>query len=471
MTQRTTDTTVAASRPPAARVLPGFVRTLWPVLGSLTLVLVMLRFGIIPLAALATALAASWIAYRFHRLSVAALVLVVLVPQLLHMLQVLPEGWDVIGGGVRISDLILVGMWGAITVRLVNGDDRPKEERLFIAVSLLVAAVLLVAVARNWGVYGLSALGEFRFRYLILGLPVYLALGGDSAATRAWFIRWLVWAPVAGALLLLPVVSAEKGWALGEVSRFYPSWISLALLLAGVWVGLMNGEPQRALSRGVSYGVFAFVAVVIVKDAHRSVWLVAVACLIVLLVTRVVEVRRLWLWAAGAVTVGVIALVGLGALSSTLDYVVTRGQAFINPTEDPTSYWRLSVWRAYLQPFLEDPLFGQGFGGYWDVYVPELGARVITSPHSMYVQTLVKMGLLGMAALLGWFLTVFRLLVRSGFRSESVSQSRRVTLVLGLVAVVASLVYGAVYPLDFWLLAWIGLALAELFHGGAADAE
>ncbi|MRR38082.1 hypothetical protein EG829_26225, partial [bacterium] len=307
--KRTSASTLNVTRPARGGAS---LLALWPLAASLLLALPILRIGIAPIAAVAGVVAVSLLAHRFRRIAVAALVLSFLIPSLLQMIQLLPDGWDIIGGGVRISDVILVGMWGASFALMVQRREVTQAQRTLVAVSLVLAAVLLVAVVRNWPAYGLSALGEFRFRYLILGLPVYLALGADSAVFRLWTARWVAWAPVIGTMLALPMVASAKGWSLGEASRFYPSSISLALLLAAIWVTLRSADLERGFPQAASYGVLAFIVVLIVKDAHRSVWLVALACLIVLLGTRVVEVKRFWLWAVGLVLSALIGLVLMG---------------------------------------------------------------------------------------------------------------------------------------------------------------
>lgn len=440
----------------------------WPFVGSLLVAGGVYRLGIAPLAAIAVAIVASWIAYQFRMVAVMTLLLSVLVPQLVHMVGILPENWDALGGGVRITDLILVGMWGASAALLVGRRHRSRSENIFIGISLGLAALLFVAVARNWSAYGLSALGEFRFRYLILGLPVFLALGLDSPRSRLLAARALAWAPVVGVSVMLPVVGALRGWGLGQASRFYPSAISLALLLAAMWIGLSSRGSHGRKVPALAYGAYALIALVILKDAHRSVWLVAGVSVVVLAWLRVIRIRQMWAWGLLALIGGTAAIILSSSGVNLLGYVVARGQAFIDPASDPTSSWRLMVWKAYVGTLMDNPLFGQGFGGYWDVYVPEFGARVITSPHSMYVQTLVKTGLVGMLALLGWFAASLRALVRSRSEVGSILRPVQGMIVIGIVAVVASLVYGTVYALDFWALAWMGIALAEAFHGEAA---
>lgn len=440
----------------------------WPVGVSIVLALGVYRMGVTVFVAVSAAIAASFLAYRFRLSAVLALLLSVLIPQLALTVDLLPDNWDALGGGVRIADLILVGMWGASAALLVSRRHRFRSENIFIGISLGLAALLFVAVARNWSAYGLSALGEFRFRYLILGLPVFLALGLDSPRSRLLAARLLAWAPVVGVSVMLPVVGALRGWGLGEASRFYPSAISLALLLAAIWIGLSSEGSHGGVAPGLAYGAFTLIALVILKDAHRSVWLVAGVSLLMLVWLRVIKIQRLWVWAPLALIGGTLVIVLSASGANPVDYVVARGQAFLDPASDPTSNWRLMVWKAYSAVLRNNPLFGQGFGGYWDVYVPEFGARVITSPHSMYAQTLVKTGLVGMLALLGWFAVSLRALVRSRSQIVPIARPGQEMIVLGVVAIGASLAYGTVYALEFWPLAWMGLALAEKFRGEAA---
>lgn len=441
-----------------------FARTAWPVAASLAIALGVYVVGVGPIAALGAAIAVSWFAYRFRVWTTAALAISILIPQLMLMTTVLPENWGSLGGGVRISDLILVGMWGAIIGLGFSSDHRHKVQRTFVSICFVLAVLLLVAIVRNWSVYGLSALGEFRFRYLILGFPVYLALGMDSPRSRTSVSRMMAWLPILGVVIALPIVGMSNGWAVGEASRFYPSEISIALLYSVVWLGLTRGGgavPQR----GLMYAAFLLAAVFIVADSHRSVWLVAAVSVLLLLRLGVIRVERIWSW-------GLVTLIGAAAIFAVLGvtgtdvvaYVAKRGSAFMNPIGDSSSYWRLVVWKAYIDPWLSNPMFGQGFGGYWDVYVPELGTRIVAFPHSMYIQTLVKLGVVGMAALLAWFAAAWRVLLRAYRGPTAAAGILRSLAPMGLVAVAGSLAYGTVYALEFWSLGWIGLALSEAFR-------
>lgn len=440
------------------------MRLLWPVLFSGILAVAVWRVGVVVVAALAGVVVASWLAYRFRAATTMTLLLVTLLPLLLQMTGLLPDTWDLIGSGVRFGDLILAGMAGATAMMLLNGGIERARSRVLARVFALMVVVLLISALRNWGAYGISAFGELRFRYLILALPMYLAIGLDREGVRRAIARSLAWFPLLGVVAFLPIVGSTKGWAIGAASRFYPSAISLAVLFSVIWISMSHRETSRK-STISTYAVFAVAALVIVADSHRSVWLVAAACVLLLTWLGVIHIGRIWSWGLLAVTlaVAVVSILSLSGLD-VLQYLAIRGQAFVNPSADQTSYWRLVVWKAYLQPWLQSPLLGEGLGGYWNIYVPELDTAVATFPHSMYVQTLVKLGAVGMATLLAWFAAAWRVLVRTIRRAPGSVGSRSPLVVMGILAVASSLVYGTVYTLDFWNLAWIGVGLAEVLN-------
>lgn len=437
------------------------IARVWPLGAALLLSLALYRFGIELLVAAAAGLALAWLAYGFRKATIAALYLAVLVPQLFLMVGVLPADWDVIAAGVRISDALLVGMLGATIVMLFVGGERSRGERRLIGASIVLGALLLFAILRNIGLYGISAPGEFRFRYLVLSLPLYMALSIRDGHDLASLQRLLAALPVMGVIATLPVVVAVKGWGVGAESRFYPSAISLALLYSAIWFGISQTGGKARGGRGWTVAVLLLAGVFIVADSHRSVWLVAALSVFVLVRYGFMRLDRVWAWGLGAVLGGaaVGTIVTLSGVN-VLEYVSTRASAFLNPAADGTSYWRLVVWKAYLGPWLSNPLFGQGFGAYWDVYVPEFGARTTVFPHSLYVVTLVKLGLAGLIALVGWFSAGWRVLL-SRSSDERNKERISVPIMMGMLGILGTLAYGTVYHLEVWSLAWMGVGLAE----------
>ena len=56
--------------------------------------------------------------------------------------------------------------------------------------------------------------------------------------------------------------------------------------------------------------------------------------------------------------------------------------------------WRLVQWKEQMTKFYDSPIIGEGFGSYWGFSgnPGDLGVQ----PHNLYVQTLVKLGTVGM---------------------------------------------------------------------------
>jgi len=438
----------------------------WPVAASIAVACALYVAGLGPLVLLCGVLVVSFIAYRFRVLTVAAMAASLVAKDLMHMNQLLPAGWDSLLGSAGLSDIALVGMWGASVAILMRRTQRSRAEKWLLAMAFAVVVILVGAILRNLGSFGLGALGEFRMRYLMLGLPVYLALGMDVRRSRDAVARILVWAPIIGVMVFLPILGTLQGWAVGPSSRFFPSAVSLMLVYSAVWLSMDRTQVGGPARRLLKYASFPLIAAVVLADGHRSVWLVAAVTLLMLVILGVVRLDRIWSWGLAGIAVAAAAVVVIELAGvDVIDYVTLRSAAFVNPTADTTSYWRLAVWRAYLEPIRQHLVFGEGLGGYWGIFVPEFDADIVTMPHSIYIQTLVKLGIAGLGVLLLWFWTAWRALWQARRRYASSGSQQDVLIVMGLVAIVGSLTYGTVYSFEPWSFGWIGLALASVFRG------
>ena len=73
----------------------------------------------------------------------------------------------------------------------------------------------------------------------------------------------------------------------------------------------------------------------------------------------------------------------------------------------------MAVWDSSIKSILEKPLFGQGFGGYWNIFVPELNTTFNLPPHNLYIHTVVKIGLIGLILYLIIILKIYKKLKRA----------------------------------------------------------
>ena len=105
------------------------------------------------------------------------------VPEIFGALaKIYPEysNWFFLGGGVRAQDAILVLMLVAVALKLFFDKNRKHKNLHLIFIVSLLYILFFIEIFRNYNIYGISALGEFRFRYLVLVLPLYITIFFDT---------------------------------------------------------------------------------------------------------------------------------------------------------------------------------------------------------------------------------------------------------------------------------------------------
>ena len=135
-----------------------------------------------------------------------------------------------LGGGVRLTDLLLCGLAVAASIRLLNPASREKMGMLLTAAACF-SVWLLLEVLRNYPSVGLSAFGEVRTRYLILILPFFAAVSlRDKRAVKS-MLNVFVFIGLVLPIILTPLVLYLNGWALSAKGSIYNAQISLGILL------------------------------------------------------------------------------------------------------------------------------------------------------------------------------------------------------------------------------------------------
>jgi O-antigen ligase len=387
------------------------------------------------------------------------------IPALAQTTSLLPTDAFILSGGVRAVDAILLAMAAAAglrLVRLVAGSARSRLPVALLVASAAFAAYLAMEAARNLPAYGLSTYGELRFSHLVLVVIPYLALLADTPLRRRRLARIVIAWSIIAPLLFAPIVAYDHQWAIGPSSRFFPAIVSLGMVYALVAWYLSERDPDlRASLPLLAVATLGVLALVIV-DSHRSVWLAAAVLALVLVFLSGRLKAGLIRWLVYSVLVVLLLLVaGTVAGASPLQYIASRGSAFLWPSGDLTAAWRIALWRAYLPVIKADWLFGQGFGAYWSAGTDR--GFITTSPHSLYVLTLVKTGVVG---LLLYLAAATALLIALGGHLRRVRWSRRTTddvlVLMGAVVFVSSSLYYLAYGLDLYSPVWVGLGVAAL---------
>jgi O-antigen ligase len=410
------------------------------------------------------------IAYRWSMFTMAAFLVLGPFSNILHMTYAGPlvEGMSI--GAVRPIDALLVAMMGATLVRIVVLSLRQQDYRFQAGVrsfGALLVAWFVLEIVRNIVGYGLSAPGEFRYLYLVLVLPVYVAVFFVGAEERRRLLKAVVLTATLITLCCVPVIGLMKGWGVGPTSRFLPSVISLGLVLGWVAFYLAVRAGGLRVSPRVVWLLALPVAALVLVDGHRSVWLVTLVTPITLLLVGEFKLGHVSgrIVPVGA-AIGLLFTMVIAAGVNPVPYVAARSQAFIAPDRDRTANWREVQWEAQLEVWRQHRLLGQGFGGYWTAGKVYGGSGL--APHSLYVQTLAKIGVVGLTFLLGLVVSVAVLLTRAIVRFRRMGRRGELDyalVVMGVTALVAALVYGIGYPLDYYALLFVGLGVAAAVHG------
>ena len=392
-----------------------------------------------------------------------------ILPDIFMMTPIYSEDYGALGKGLFAVDIVMILMGIAVAINILRKKIDYKnrfelyENKLGIRWYVIVFFLLILfEIIRNLGNYGLSAPGEFRYRYLILVVPLYVSVFFPSKKERIKLLKLLIFLSVFVTLGCIPFIGILKGWHFGEGDRFVPASVSLGMVYG--LISLLIGKKYRLLSLNILFAWIMTTAVLIMVliDSHRSVWLTTGVILLALVWLREIELLKFWAWGiAIIITLSVVWLVISQTEISILEYIMTRRISFINPEKDPTSAWRLALWSAQLEKVFASPILGEGFGGYWEVYVPEFGGKINISPHNLYIQTLVKMGVLGLVIYLA---IVFQSVVKlmSWIRYNKKATRESAIVITALVILIGAHAFYFVYAFEYYTWLFVGLGIATI---------
>ena len=374
--------------------------------------------------------------------------------------------------GIRINEVFLGGMFMGllllIPIRLSSMQSMVIRNKRLNAFVIGFAALLMTAVVRNFGTYGLSAPGEFRTHYLILILPVYIAVILHEKKARLAFFKIFLFFSLFLPLFCLPAIGFIKGWGIGPSNRFYTASTALGILTG--MISFLIGRQYGAIKDLFLplWPVFFIAVMTLIFDSHRSVWFSGLIMIFVffqinrghMLDTRFSTILYLIVILTG-ITIASIATSSFLEID-LLDYIRQRGgEVFqVGYEYNNTWNWRIMQWKQQLVRIKDSPFIGLGFGGYWGL--TGLPGDVGVSPHNLYVKILVKLGILGLCLYLVPVWLIFRYLVKASPQLKAHADPEYALLSCGLVALVGSHVFYMAYSFNFYCLIAIGLSVATI---------
>jgi len=421
------------------------------------------RFKLIILCFLGSCI---FIAYRVPIFAVLTLIVLAILPSIFQMVPEYSEDWTNLGGGIRIQDVIMVSMLAAVFLKLFfPAREKPPQNKLGLSLFIILFGLwILFEIARNVGMYGLSAPGEFRFRYLILSVPLYVCVFFTQEEERRSLFKMLIAFALFLPILCVPIIGHLKGWSVGADSRFFPSSISLGLLYGIIALSLGQKYNLVRINGALYWFIIVSVGLLVLFDTHRSVWLSGIVVAATLFALKEIPYRKIMIWSL-LIIISVVIMYAVASkfiMSSTkttpVDFIFERSSDIVKFSEDynNTASWRVAHWKMEMKKFYAAPVAGVGFGGYWGL------SGEGTSPHSLYVQTLVKVGVVGMLLYLIIILKIFDKLRRTIARCKMESDPEMAILITGIVVLIASHAFYTVYAFEYYGLLFIGLSVASL---------
>jgi len=411
-----------------------------------------------------------YISFRFPLLTVFLLIALAVLPTIFQMVPNYSEEWTRVGFGIRIEDVVLVSMLGAVFLKVIfRAKSSYLQDNLSLSVYIILFGLwILFEIIRNVGIYGLSAPGEFRYRYLILSVPLYITLFFSSTEKRKKLLKLLIVSSLFFPIMCVPIIGKLKGWSIGPDARFFSASISLGLLYG--LLALSLGKKYRIIKiKEILYWlIFVISGLMIIIDSHRSVWIATVTVVVVLFWIKEINYSKRMnrtLLAILSIII-ILTLTNQILISKTetnlIDYLAGRTSALLKLDEsyNNTASWRVAQWKEQMTKFIASPIIGEGFGSYWGF--SGIKGDLGVSPHNLYIQTLVKLGSVGLVFYLMIVVKIFFKFKHTATKYKIKDDPGLPLLILGLVVLIASHVFYMAYSFEYYSFLFIGLGVASL---------
>ena len=411
-----------------------------------------------------------YVAFRFPLFTVSLLLIFAVLPKIFAMLPDYSEQWLSIGFGIRIEDVVLVSMLSAAILKVILSNRKKIiQNNLGVSVYIFFFGLWIsFEIARNVSVYGLSAPGEFRYRYLILSAPLYITVFFSSSERRKRLLKLLIASSLFFPIMCIPIIGQIKGWSIGPESRFFHASISLGLIYGLIALSLSKEYNLIRINTVLCWFLFISLGFLTIIDSHRSVWLASVAAGVTLFWTKKMNYKTMLNHALIITVSGLIVfflaqqVIMISLKTNLVDFVTERASEIFKIDESYKNNvsWRMVQWKTQMFKFYASPIVGEGFGGYWGG--SGLRGDLGVQPHNLYVQTLVKLGIVGMLFYTIIIVKLFLEFISSLKKYKVKGDTDMPVLILGIVTLITSHVFYVAYSFEYYSLLFFGLGVSSL---------
>ncbi|MGH8900717.1 MAG: O-antigen ligase family protein [Egibacteraceae bacterium] len=299
---------------------------------------------------------------------------------------------------LRLTDAVFALVLVAAVARLLRMQRFTKLQRWL----LVLAVMLLLSLLRGAGKFGFEgSLADFRPYLRFAGGALYFASFPPSEWLNDRIGRiWLVTGVPMMVLVCLRWLSTFAGLGIGVLSDQYNTAIRAVnggetfflaeafLLTMPAW---QTRDPRARWLRSLGAVLLLFVLLL----NRRTVWLALLIGMAVIVLRDRKLGRRGIALAVGA------AVVTAGVLAAFPETTTEKDEVAKSAADTGTLEWRIEGWKNLMGGGPDNPtewLVGQPFGSGFARQVNE--RELETNPHSFYLQTLLRTGVVGLLALI-----------------------------------------------------------------------
>lgn len=378
-------------------------------------------------------------------------------------------------GGLKIylGDVFFAIFVLLVASRLMNKERAIKFNTPLDKAMILYCAWILICVLRGYPEWGTSAFGEFRHvMWAFLYFPISLILKDEKQVRR--FLRICMYIVIAYTVYLLMYryfIQFEQDLFILLRSRI--AGADLSLLLTSVFVIIASMFLADAVDRkkSVLIGIMVFCGATIMLGARTGMvaWAVSNMFIVLIYMRNMTVLLRPSVLFTMAVMVAIVMYFNPfeshydAAVESYAAYGAAHRSGFealfstSALAETDTFAWRIVGWEnLFYQTLSLNPFFGEGFGGYYDIY--EVSMKGVP-PHNEYLIIFSKMGIVGIVLFL--YLMARYFVACFNYLSKTEDRIRR-SYVKGLMAVTVSGLIGGIF-FAFFPYMWLAMGLQSTF--------
>jgi O-antigen ligase len=163
----------------------------------------------------------------------------------------------------------------------------------------------------------------------------------------------------------------------------------------------------------------------------------------------------------GILALTILILVGIRLIVP--DSIEPINDSFLNLSDvssDPTGNVRILLQKATLELAMEHPIIGQGYGGYFNLYIPELNIVMQNQPHSEYAYLFLKSGIIGVILAVVPILVICRKLFRMNKYHRFIGGTDILSVLSILIG--SQIIYGFAFNFSLFYGLYFGFAVLLL---------